>query len=85
MFERLKAWLFGRQGATKSEAADARSTGAAGQTVHDDAQSFVPYDENLLERSRTQWQFGDWASLAKLERHTLQPCKSTGQSLTLTC
>jgi predicted O-methyltransferase YrrM len=32
----------------------------------------VPYDENLLERSRTQWQFGDWDSLAKLERDTLQ-------------
>jgi hypothetical protein len=35
-------------------------------------QSVVPYDENLLERSRTQWQFGDWQSLAKLERTTLQ-------------
>jgi hypothetical protein len=32
----------------------------------------VPYDENLLERARTQWQFGDWESLAKLERDTLQ-------------
>lgn len=32
----------------------------------------IPYDENLLERSRTQWQFGDWASLAKLEQETLQ-------------
>lgn len=32
----------------------------------------VPYDENLLERSRTQWQFGDWESLAKLNRETLQ-------------
>jgi hypothetical protein len=35
-------------------------------------QSVVPYDENLLERARTQWQFGDWQSLAKLERTTLQ-------------
>lgn len=36
-------------------------------------QSFpVPYDENLLERARTQWQFGDWQSLAKLDRETLQ-------------
>jgi hypothetical protein len=34
--------------------------------------SIVPYDESLLERSRTQWQFGDWESLAKLERDTLQ-------------
>jgi hypothetical protein len=33
---------------------------------------FVAYNENLLERSRTQWQFGDWESLAKLERNTLQ-------------
>jgi hypothetical protein len=32
----------------------------------------VPYDENLLERARTQWQFGDWESLAKLDRETLQ-------------
>lgn len=32
----------------------------------------VPYDENLLERSRTQWQFGDWVSLTKLDSNTLQ-------------
>lgn len=35
-------------------------------------QMLVPYDENLLERARTQWQFGDWESLAKIERDTLQ-------------
>lgn len=35
-------------------------------------QSFVPYDENLLERARTQWQFGDWRSLAQLKRDSLQ-------------
>jgi hypothetical protein len=35
-------------------------------------QSIVPYDENLLERARTQWQFGDWQSLAQLNRDTLQ-------------
>jgi hypothetical protein len=32
----------------------------------------VPYDKNLLERARTQWQFGDWESLAALDRNTLQ-------------
>jgi hypothetical protein len=32
----------------------------------------VPYDESLLERSRTQWQFGDWDSLVKLNRESLQ-------------
>lgn len=31
-----------------------------------------PYDENLLERSRTQWQFGDWESLSHLTREKLQ-------------
>lgn len=28
---------------------------------------FVPYDEELLERARTQWQFGDWSSLCQLD------------------
>lgn len=32
----------------------------------------VPYDENLLERARIQWQFGDWENLAKLDSETLQ-------------
>lgn len=32
----------------------------------------VAYDENLLERSRTQWQFGDWENLVKLEREVLE-------------
>lgn len=34
--------------------------------------SVVPYDENLLERSRTQWQFGDWQSLCKISSDALQ-------------
>lgn len=32
----------------------------------------VTYDENLLERARAQWQFGDWHSLAQLGRGVLQ-------------
>lgn len=35
-------------------------------------QGGVPYDESLLERTRTQWQFGDWQSLGQLDRDTLQ-------------
>ncbi|KVL45840.1 hypothetical protein WS99_25760 [Burkholderia territorii] len=38
----------------------------------DAAHSVVPYDKNLLERARTQWQFGDWHSLAQLGRAVLQ-------------
>jgi hypothetical protein len=36
------------------------------------ASHLVPYDESLLERARTQWQFGDWHSLANLDRDNLQ-------------
>jgi hypothetical protein len=32
----------------------------------------VPYDETLLERARTQWQFGDWKSLAGLFFESIQ-------------
>jgi len=38
----------------------------------DESTTMVAYDENLLERSRMQWQFGEWASLDKLDRDTLQ-------------
>jgi hypothetical protein len=38
----------------------------------DASSHLVPYDENLLERARTQWQFGDWQSLANLDHDTLQ-------------
>lgn len=46
----------------------------ASNTIAEPVTSFdlVPYDENLLERSRTQWQFGDWGSLAGISRDTLQ-------------
>jgi FkbM family methyltransferase len=36
-----------------------------------DAQRVV-YTENLLDRASTQWQFGDWDSLALLDQDTLQ-------------
>jgi hypothetical protein len=42
---------------------------------HDDENQpspLVPYDENLLERARTQWQFGDWQSLSRMNRDTLK-------------
>lgn len=46
------------------------------ESTHGESRSIsahpVPYDENLLERARTQWQFGDWESLARLNRETLE-------------
>lgn len=37
----------------------------------DTEQTSSPCDENLLERTLNQWQFGDWESLAKINRDTL--------------
>lgn len=42
------------------------------QRVGDATPYVVPYDENLLEQSRLQWQLGDWDSLTLISRETLQ-------------
>lgn len=42
------------------------------EIVSETEAELCPYDENLLERARNQWQFGDWESLAQLSRETLQ-------------
>ncbi len=41
-------------------------------SLENDISSPVSYNDNLLEQTRTQWQFGDWESLAKLDSETLQ-------------
>lgn len=42
------------------------------ELLDDTGSTHVHYDEHLLELSRTQWQFGDWNSLAQLDRDALQ-------------
>lgn len=44
---------------------------ATGSLLHNDP-TVAPYDEALLERSLTQWQFGDWDSLAQITLDTLR-------------
>ena len=71
MFTAIANWLRLRKGPP------VKQQPAAEPVVLEDADEgldahLVPYDENLLERSRTQWQFGDWQSLAELQRETLQ-------------
>ena len=68
------ATLIGRcfKRAPKKQATPPDVTNQEDQTMHNDNDGLVPYDENLLERARTQWQFGDWESLIKIERETLQ-------------
>ena len=82
MFTTLKKfilnWIFGKKEADdQALSRSADSDGAANeyQLNHIDAPEvlkLVPYDESLLDRSRTQWQFGDWASLCTLTRNDLQ-------------
>jgi FkbM family methyltransferase len=81
MLKRLSRWLQKWFHGTQSISSD-----AAGDQDHmvgmmppvppaiegDQEQHLVPYDENLLEKARTQWQFGDWENLVKLDRDTLQ-------------
>ena len=72
LFNRIRAWFFTSSQVAEAAATDVYEIHASKDTTHDARAHLVPYDENLLERSRTQWQFGDWESLAKLERDTLQ-------------
>jgi FkbM family methyltransferase len=72
LISRFQSWLSGLLRATKNGAPHASNPGASIQVELESHQSLVPYDENLLERSRIQWQFGDWASLAAIARDTLQ-------------
>lgn len=72
MIDRFQTWLSGLLGAPKLVASPAQPTVVTTQIEHDNVQNVVPYDETLLEQCRTQWQLGDWESLAKLDRDTLQ-------------
>lgn len=72
IIDRFHSWVRGLLGSPASVADHADSTAASVQIEHGPPESFVPYDENLLEQSRTQWQLGDWGGLTQLTRETLQ-------------
>lgn len=70
----LQRWLGSAPTSTQAlgTAMRAHSTSDEAEVVHAAEHHLLPYDENLLERARTQWHFGDWESLAKLDRDSLQ-------------
>jgi hypothetical protein len=72
LLDRIKTWLGLTASVNNTVAVNESATEAKEESSHETAREVVPYDENLLERSRTQWQFGDWESLTQLERDTLQ-------------
>ncbi len=82
MLDRLRAWLRAistRQtntplADTATDVTTQDNTGLAHEAEDPQPcpQTVVPYDEHLLERTRTQWQFGDWHSLTQISRETLE-------------
>lgn len=70
--EQLLTWMFGRSGQASGAVEATRVAAAPFTEVAEVASHMVPYDENLLERSRTQWQFGDWKSLALIGRDVIE-------------
>ena len=84
LFTRQRHWWARLQGgaaaratstATATTATPAQLQGpAAGADAAADANPTppVPYDEALLDRARTQWQFGDWESLAAITQEHIQ-------------
>lgn len=80
MFKALGHWFKQRLGLSKLDESGiatgtlAESTSQMNAPVDsiDTLSHLVPYNENLLEIARTQWQFGDWHRLASLDRDTLQ-------------
>ena len=71
MFKAIANWLTQRNRQHAPHTDEAPSSTLV-VTESDAPAEVVPYDENLPERSRTQWQFGEWHSLALLQRETLQ-------------
>ena len=82
MFTTLKkfifSWIFGKKEVdAQTLSGSANSVEVVNEYQLEDTQAqevskLVPYDESLLDRSRTQWQFGDWESLCALTRNELQ-------------
>jgi uncharacterized protein HemY len=68
--QRFLSWFKGKNRSPEGISA----TELPEHAISDDAgpDKLVSYDENLLERSRTQWQFGDWLNLSSLSREQLQ-------------
>lgn len=70
MISLLRRWWRNRLSPTSQQSQSTIETTATESNTQPG--EWVAYDEDLLERARTQWQFGDWESLAELHRDTLQ-------------
>jgi tetratricopeptide (TPR) repeat protein len=66
LFRWRKSAPRGTEGGDKLLPQSAISSSGGPSKVEPPAAELLPYDAALLERARSQWQLGDWKSLAKL-------------------
>ncbi len=64
----IKTWLARKKAEPQNSSVMLNPTanGQLADHAEHDVSTTVAYDETLLERAKTQWQLGDWQSLAKL-------------------
>jgi hypothetical protein len=72
MLNRLRNWLVVWLGGKPQGASAEEKTSHAQDVDFRESPPPVVVDDALFERSRTQWHFGDWATLASLQRETIQ-------------
>jgi hypothetical protein len=76
LFANILHWLRGRgkqqeNSVPDTEADNPENGETSAETSSSEVLPAVFYEKNLFERSRTQWQFGDWESLAQIKRDSL--------------
>jgi hypothetical protein len=71
LLSKILRWLGGSSAPQDDPPPEEESLEGVDSAEDETASEVVIYDENLYERARTQWQFGDWESLAQIEYESL--------------
>ena len=72
MLNSIRNWLITILGGGPLPSAGVRESSVAEEVPFRESQAAMVSDDALFERSRTQWHFGDWVSLASLQREAFQ-------------
>jgi FkbM family methyltransferase len=71
LLSKILRWLGGSSAPQDDLPPEEESLEGVDSAEDETTSEVVIYDENLYERARTQWQFGDWESLAQIEYESL--------------
>jgi FkbM family methyltransferase len=71
LLSKILRWLGGSSAPKDDPPPEEESLEGVDSAEDETTSEVVIYDENLYERARTQWQFGDWESLAQIEYESL--------------